>query len=166
MLFVFFYVLFVCKCVLYYCHRVLTHLQLTNISYLNTGNNWTHYCVNSKLRVIWKLWCCNCLILLLNSRLNHDARQLFMFLLLVVMLDRPCSEVERNSSVSPSLPSHASPCAIRFQLDSAVPHRSTSAVYCCWPVTYWAHSQRPACGRIGTRITALVWPVLALLCRQ
>ena len=25
--------MFVCKCVLYYCHRVATQLQLTNISY-------------------------------------------------------------------------------------------------------------------------------------
>ena len=33
LLFVLFYVLFVCKCVLYYCHRVETQLQLTNISY-------------------------------------------------------------------------------------------------------------------------------------
>jgi hypothetical protein len=32
-LFVLFHVLFVCKCVLYYCHRVFTQLQLTNISY-------------------------------------------------------------------------------------------------------------------------------------
>jgi len=31
--FVLFYVLFACKCVLYYCHRVLTQMQLTNISY-------------------------------------------------------------------------------------------------------------------------------------
>jgi hypothetical protein len=30
---VLFSVLFVCKCVLYYCHRVATQLQLTNISY-------------------------------------------------------------------------------------------------------------------------------------
>jgi len=32
---VLFYVLFLCSCVLYYCQRVLTQLQLTNISYHN-----------------------------------------------------------------------------------------------------------------------------------
>jgi len=31
--FVLFCVLFVCKCVLYYCQRVSTQLQLTNMSY-------------------------------------------------------------------------------------------------------------------------------------
>ena len=30
---VLFYVLFVCKCILYYCQRLSTQLQLTNISY-------------------------------------------------------------------------------------------------------------------------------------
>ena len=30
---VLFYVLFACKCVLYYCHRVSTQLHLTNIPY-------------------------------------------------------------------------------------------------------------------------------------
>ena len=34
LLFVLFYVSFVCKCVLYHCHRVFTQLQLTNISYI------------------------------------------------------------------------------------------------------------------------------------
>jgi hypothetical protein len=33
--FVSFCVLFVCKCVLYYCHRVETELQLTNIPYFH-----------------------------------------------------------------------------------------------------------------------------------
>jgi magnesium-transporting ATPase (P-type) len=35
LLFVLFYVLFVCKCVLYYWQRVLTQMQLTNISHQN-----------------------------------------------------------------------------------------------------------------------------------
>jgi hypothetical protein len=33
LLFVLFCVLFLCKCVLYYCHRVSTQLNLTHISY-------------------------------------------------------------------------------------------------------------------------------------
>jgi len=33
LLFVLFNALFVCKCVLYYCHRVTTQLELKNISY-------------------------------------------------------------------------------------------------------------------------------------
>ena len=38
LLFVLFYVLFVRKCVLYHCHRMLTQLQLTNITYHITYN--------------------------------------------------------------------------------------------------------------------------------
>jgi len=37
-----FSVLFVCKCVLYYCHLVATQLQLTNISYHNTRCSQSH----------------------------------------------------------------------------------------------------------------------------
>ena len=36
LVFVLFYILFVCKCVLYYCQRMSTQLQLTNVSYLIT----------------------------------------------------------------------------------------------------------------------------------
>jgi hypothetical protein len=45
--FVLFCVLLVCKSVLYYCHRVATQLQLTNILYHITLLNliWKHLCV-------------------------------------------------------------------------------------------------------------------------
>ena len=44
-LIVLFCVLFVCKCVLYYCHQVSTPLQLTNISY--------HHIQKLSLEAIW-----------------------------------------------------------------------------------------------------------------
>jgi hypothetical protein len=39
--FCFLYIFFVCKCVLYYCRREATQLQLTNISYHNISHTHT-----------------------------------------------------------------------------------------------------------------------------
>jgi len=43
--FLLFYVLFVCKRILYHCHRLSTQLQLTNMSYhIGPDNHLLHYC--------------------------------------------------------------------------------------------------------------------------
>jgi hypothetical protein len=53
--FVSFCVLFVCKCVLNYCHRVATQLQLTNISYRIISY---HSLLTKPKRVMWETCVC------------------------------------------------------------------------------------------------------------
>jgi hypothetical protein len=52
--FMLFCVLFVCKCVLYYCHRVSTQLQLTDISFFIYPISLTAKCAAGMLRRINK----------------------------------------------------------------------------------------------------------------
>ena len=59
--FVLFYVLFVCKCVFYNCHRVATHLQSTNIYHIINGLCCPHF------RETW------CLQIQLHSEYNWLA---------------------------------------------------------------------------------------------
>ena len=48
----FFCVMFVCKCVLYYCHRVVTQLQLTNISYhISVVMQFVNFVASKTLRI-------------------------------------------------------------------------------------------------------------------
>jgi hypothetical protein len=48
---VLFYVLFMCKCVLYYCHRASVQLQLTNIpNQISVGTHYSNY-------RLWPFWC-------------------------------------------------------------------------------------------------------------
>ena len=44
--------LFVCKCVLYYCYRASTQLQLTNIYHINLNNKTGKVQINVTLRVL------------------------------------------------------------------------------------------------------------------
>ena len=70
-----FCVLFMCKYVLYYCHRVTTQLQLTNISYITYSD--LSYCmgVNNFICMIYFMHFC-----LFRLKLMFHSHQTFSFM--------------------------------------------------------------------------------------
>jgi hypothetical protein len=66
---VLFWVLFVCKCVQYYCHRVATQLQLTKISYHMTQSEAYH--VGGQQLVTFHYRLCIQLLLWRDARVLH-----------------------------------------------------------------------------------------------
>ena len=69
--FVSFYVLFVCKCVLCYCHRVTTQLQLTNMSSSSSKVYNGVYCISAfQYRVRWRAF----VNTVMNHRLPHKVQ--------------------------------------------------------------------------------------------
>jgi hypothetical protein len=97
LLIVLFYVLFMCKCVLYYCHRVSTQLQLTYISIsvsisisrlqiLNLFlkwyfNYWIYTLIIwlfSMAKLFWHVCNCNCILLTCPRRWPHKMAKHFV----------------------------------------------------------------------------------------
>ena len=82
--FVSFSVLFVCKCVLYYCHRVATQLQLTNISYIISISLYPHGLLLDGSIVLYYETCGLCVAVYIYyraSRIQHlvDVLTVTMF---------------------------------------------------------------------------------------
>jgi len=72
-LFVLFCVLFACKCVPYYCHRVATQLQLTNMSYIIYQSRITPVSINFIPRYMFR----HKLQTIIGPTINADTGKLY-----------------------------------------------------------------------------------------
>ena len=117
LLIVLFYVLFVCKCVLYYCHQVSIHLKL-NIDHITSYHNFLGRWTAHSQRKFIMPHSMNCLLVIFVWSQKITPRYHILFHYIRCFLSTPCCTLESSSTL-------AKYCeVVQLKLSTAFPHPS------------------------------------------